>query len=266
MKKIKHSFRDVLIFFISISGIAYLYRNTQRKNGPLVRVLCFHDVPDRSWFASVLSMLLENCNVVTPEQFHNGAFEAGKINILLTFDDGYQSWVDICLPELQQKGVKGLFFINSGLLDIADNKQMVERFMQEKLLITPKEPLTWRGAQTLLDAGHTIGGHTVNHARLSQINTESVFEEVHKDKKRIEEKLGITLKDFAYPFGTKQDYSKKTMQEVTKAGYTSQYSAVSGFYQQSKTIIPRMLLEEKQSLKLVQLWIEGGYDVLVSLK
>ena len=58
------------------------------------------------WFNDVVSMLVENFNVITPEQFRNREFDREKINVLLTFDDGYKSWVTTVLPILEENKIR----------------------------------------------------------------------------------------------------------------------------------------------------------------
>lgn len=262
MKKLKHSVRDVIVTLVSLCGATYVYRKMCARKGPLVRVLCFHDVPDGTWFMNVMELLKSEFHVLTPEEFTARSFHDTKINILLTFDDGYQSWVDVCMPIMEQYSFKGLFFINSGLLNAAHDADAVAHFMRDRMLISPKRPLTWEGAAALVASGHSVGGHTVNHTRMSICDALKAEEEVVSDKARHEEKLNVVLTDFAYPFGTKKDYTKETEAIVRSAGYERQYSAVSGFVTEvTPDPIPRTLVEKNQPPRQIRQWIYGGYDL-----
>jgi len=262
----KHKLRDIMVQLIDTSGISFLYRWYVRKKGPLVRVIAFHDVADAMWFEEVVTMLTTHYNVITPAQFERSEFDHQKINVLLTFDDGYQSWIDNCLPILETYKLKGLFFINSGLLDIAENADTAD-FIQKRLYISPKEPLTWTGTQELIVKGHSLGGHTVTHPHVALLEEMEIRTEVVDDKQRIESMLGITLSHFAYPFGRKQDFSAKTIELVKEAGYTYQYSAITGFAGiQKQGILPRTLVEKDQQIRLLRRWIDGAYDVVELLK
>ena len=257
----KHIIRDFLVSVISISGVTFVYQKIKRRKGPLVRVLCFHDVSDKKWFEEVVGMLVKNYTVITPTQFHNQEFNQNRINILLTFDDGYQSWIDTCLPIWESFNLKGLFFINSTLLDIAHDEQKIEVYMRDRLLISPKKPLTWNGAHQLVVEGHSVGGHTVTHPNLALLTAKEVYGEVLGDKSKLESELGIEITDFAYPFGTARYFTQETMNEVARAGYTKQYSAITGFYRPSLDILFRTLIEKNQSTRSVKKWVDGGYDL-----
>ena len=261
----KHHIRNLAISIISALGMSAAYRAYRRTRGPLVRVIAFHDVKNNVWFQEVIEMLIGHYHVISPEQFHAQEFDAQKINVLLTFDDGYQSWVDVCAPILKKNKLKALFFINSGLLDIAYDSSKVSLYMKERLLLTPKAPLTWDGSRTLLKEGHTIGGHSSNHYNLAVLDQSVLESEINGDKKRTEEQLGVTLTDFAYPFGRKKNYNPNVFGVVKQAGYTWQYSAMSCF-DTSTQVIPRTLIEKNQSMQSLKQWIEGGYDILTFLK
>lgn len=259
---VKHLVRDVAIFSIHFSGLSFLYRRYMRTKGPLVRVLCFHDVPDSVWFEKVVSLLVQKYHVITPEQFHRNDFNPKRINILLTFDDGYQSWVDVCLPVLVKHNVQGLFFINSGLLDVAHDPAAVAEYMHTKLLLKNiRQPLTWEGAAKLVAAGNMIGGHTVSHVRASEVSEEAWASEVAGDKQTIETALRIVLTDFAFPFGGGNDYSTRANEVCKNIGYINTYSATSGFTKVGDKLTPRLLVEANQKLQSVHSWTTGAYDI-----
>lgn len=257
----KHKIRNTIISLIDALGISFLYRAYMRRKGPLVRVICFHDVQNREWFEAVIELLAREFRVITPEQFHSQDFDPEKINILITFDDGYQSWIDNCLPILDAYGFKAIFFITSGLLDSAEEGTS-DVFMRGRLLITPKKPLTWEGARKLLDAGHEIGGHTRTHARLSETFAEECVKEIEMDKNIIEQKLTVRLIDFAYPFGKPGDRTKESTNIISEAGYKFIYTTDSGFAVQNEfSSILRLCIEKAQSINRIRSWIEGAYDL-----
>jgi peptidoglycan/xylan/chitin deacetylase (PgdA/CDA1 family) len=234
-----------------------------RKNGPLVRVVAFHDIPNREWFETLIERLLDEYTFITPEQFHKKEFNTGQINILCTFDDGYQSWIDTVLPVFKKYHLKGLFFVNSGLIDSPNT----DAYMQEQLRITPKPALTWSGVKTLLEHGHSIGGHSKTHLDLATLNGDILQKEIEDDKKRIEENIDEKIIDFAYPFGRRYHYSTEVTAAVTSIGYTYAYTAESNFASvETLLTVPRTLIEKEQSKESVVRWINGGYDLFSRLK
>lgn len=265
-KRIKHFIRDCSIGLFSILGISFLYRTKERRYHPLVRVIAFHDVPDGEWFESIISTLVTEFSVRTPAEFHARTFDAEKINVLLTFDDGYRSWIQVCLPILKKYGLTGIFFINSGLLDAVETGS-VSTYMREQLLQSPKEALSWEGARALVAAGQTIGGHTTAHSNLADQSEVQLAAEIQNDRRQIEEKLGVRILDFAYPFGRRAHYTNTVVREVTRAGYQYAYTAESGFAHLDAMLyeIPRTLIEPNQSVWSVRRWMYGGYDLFARI-
>lgn len=258
----KHTIRDSIIFLFHVLGFSFVYRVYMKRKGPLVRVVVFHDVEDREWFEHCIGALVKKYNVITPQEFHAKTFDSQRINVLLTFDDGYQSWMDNCLLVLQAYNRKGLFFINSGLLDCANTTETVSKYIRDNLHISPKNSLTWGGAKQLLEAGHTIGGHTVTHPDLALLDTVGVRKEIENDKERIESVLRVQLQDFAYPFGRMSNWNTDTLEIVQETGYSFVYTADSGFVDQTQShTINRVCIEKKQPLRSIMWWIEGGYDI-----
>ena len=263
----KHALRNFLIYVFSVLGFVLLYRAFKKQNGPLVRVLVFHDVLDRAWFENCLLHIKRQYHVVTPEAFIKGDFHSTRINVLITFDDGYQSWIDVGEPVLAVHQIQALFFINSGLIDSAPNTEDGVRYVKERLLLTPRNILSWDGVQKLAAAGHMIGGHTTTHARLSELQEHMQQKEITEDKARIEMMLDIRIDMFAYPFGQINDFTEVTARVVSDAGYTHTFSTVPGFVDfTDMQALNRLCLDEGMTTGEVARVVEGGYDVFYAMK
>lgn len=259
--------RNVFISFACALGLTTLYRAHVRRKGPLVRVLVFHDVSDGEWFEECLLLLSEQYHVLTPEQFFKREFDANRTNILITFDDGYASWKEICLPILERYGMKALFFVNSGLLDLHGKEEQTRGYMEHKLLIRPREILSWEEVRVLREAGHTIGGHTLNHIRLSKHPIEVQRHEIVSDKEHTEREIGGPMSSFAYPFGSRSDYTEETKQVLQRAGYVCAFTTEGMFIDLDQPYAyARMGVEDGIDKKTLREWIDGGYDLYRMVK
>lgn len=264
---LKHHFRDLSIVSFVLLGCTWVYRWLCKRKGPLVRIVVFHDVPDATWFESMIGALTSAYNVITPEDYYSGTFNTEKINVLVTFDDGYESWVDVALPTLEKYGVKGMFFVNSGLVDVAENQTKADAFMKEHLLISPRPALTWNGVRALAGRGHTIGGHARTHAHLATLEGAVLEQEIADDKRVLEGQLSQTLSDFAYPFGTPRHLNAEVILTVRDVGYKRAYTAISRFVPEGETfLIPRMCIESGLTPKQLTRWVEGGFDLFTIIK
>ena len=263
----RHIVRNIVIAKFTYFGIAWIYRRWARLHGPLTRIVVFHDVPDRVWFEKMIAVLMRETRVLTPREFVDGVRDEERINTLITFDDGYASWVDVALPVLESKNLKALFFINSGLLDAASSPRAAHAFMRESLLIHPRSPLTWDGAAQLQQHGHTIGGHTESHRSLAELSGEEVRIEIHSDKQKTESRLHTTVTEFAYPFGTSTHFTAEAITAVERAGYVRAYTAISRFVRPLETFkMPRMCIEDDLTPARLSRWINGAYDLFDMLK
>jgi peptidoglycan/xylan/chitin deacetylase (PgdA/CDA1 family) len=82
---------------------------------------------------------------------------------------------------------------------------------------------------SLADGGLVeIGAHTVTHPVLSELTVDSQRHEIIHSKAYLEEILGRSVTNFAYPFGTRSDYTEQTVALVQEAGFASACSASPG--------------------------------------
>ena len=117
--------------------------------------------------------------------------------IVLTFDDGYLDVYKNAYPILQQYGYVATFFIISETVDTKKN-------LSTDMLLE------------LIDSGWEIGSHSQTHINLDLWNNWE--EEIIGSKTFLEDKLGVTIQTFAYPYGL----ANSSVIAYTKdAGYTS---------------------------------------------
>ena len=115
-------------------------------------------------------------------------------NIYLTFDAGYEAGYTIkILDVLKEKGVSATFFITSHYLNTAD--EQVKRMIEE---------------------GHTIGNHTVNHKCMPEITDEEIEQEVMKLHQAVYEKYNYEMRYIRPPKG---EFSERTLKKCEDLGY-----------------------------------------------
>ena len=109
------------------------------------------------------------------------ALTPGQTVVSLTFDDGFSGQAPAG-EILSAAGLKGTFYLNSGLLD---------------------EPgsLTLRQAKELALAGHEVAGHTFSHPDIDTLDLEEARREICQDRVNLLG-LGFEVTNFAYPFAS----------------------------------------------------------------
>lgn len=131
--------------------------------------------------------------------------------IVLTFDDGWINQYLYAFPILKKYGYPATFFVFTHA-------------------IGHRGFMTWDNLSTLRDTGMSIGSHSLSHPYLTQITDPTrLTAEIVDSKKILEERVGIPITDFAYPFG---QFTPAIAGEVEKAGYAS---ARGDFYSGEQT-------------------------------
>lgn len=73
-----------------------------------------------------------------------------------------------------------------------------------------------------------IGAHTMTHPVLSKISPADQQSEIRRGKEALEGWLGRPVTSFAYPYGTRSDYTRETVALVQAAGFTCACSNFEG--------------------------------------
>jgi peptidoglycan/xylan/chitin deacetylase (PgdA/CDA1 family) len=89
--------------------------------------------------------------------------------------------------------------------------------------------MTSEQAASLVGQGFALGGHTVTHPILAQIDLEAARSEIDRGRRRVEELAGGVVRLFAYPNGKPQrDYVKSSAQLVRELGFEGAVSTSRG--------------------------------------
>ena len=88
--------------------------------------------------------------------------------------------------------------------------------------------LTWDEIYTMHRAGIAFGSHTLTHPVVSQLSPRELEQELAVSKRLLEEKLGVPVLDFAFPFGKTSDFSAGAIEMLSRCGYRSAVTTVPG--------------------------------------
>ena len=115
-------------------------------------------------------------------------------NIYLTFDLGYEGgYTAKILDDLKEKNVKATFFITAHYLNTASD--LVKR---------------------MIDEGHIVGNHTVNHKSMPDLSDEELKTELMKLNQTLYEKFGYEMKYMRPPKG---EFSERTLSLTDSLGF-----------------------------------------------
>lgn len=93
------------------------------------------------------------------------------------------------------------------------------------------EWMDWDMIREMARGGMTIGGHTVNHPVLASLPVDAQRAEIEGCASRLREELGVEMRHFAYPVGSRRAFDAATMQLLHEAGVQHAYSFYGGVAQ-----------------------------------
>ena len=150
---------------------------------------------------------------------------AGQLDnktVVLTFDDGFVDFCSVVLPSLSAFGFTATLYIVSGF--VGKTSAWLQAASQRLSL------LDWSQISQAVTNGIEVGAHTVTHPKLDLLPRATAQHEIRSSKLCIEDRVGVKVSTFAYPFGFRDDH---IINMVRESGFESacavRYKTASGF-------------------------------------
>lgn len=263
----------VLLFYhLGYSRIRNLILSHRGK--PVARFVTFHDILPGSvgCFEANLRFLKQRTNVVSLDDFFSGGLSSKKINVVITFDDGYKSWITHAIPLLRELGLPAVFFVSSGFVGLS--KEEEGEFMRSKFFIklSPKRitgGLNYEDVRRIVAEGFTVGGHTLNHCNLAELwDRVQLRYEIAEDKMRLEKMTGRKVEYFAYPCGEYRNPEVDLTKVLKETGYRGAVTVVSGYNHAGTNpyLLHRELTRSSMTERVFRARVTGNYDAVRFLK
>ncbi len=180
-----------------------------------IPILMYHEIaagPDCLWvstpdFYEQMKYLNDNgYQTITLSQaveLLSGHYDTSR-KVVLTFDDGYDTFYTNAWPILQEFNQQATIFIISEL-------------------VGKPGYMSWEQIKVLADNNIEIGGHTKTHPLLPTLTPAQSAEEISGAKQAMDTRLGLTTTMFCYPTG---QYNREIEQQVKTAGYKAAVTMV----------------------------------------
>ena len=208
----------------------FLKNNILFKVKPLgsLRVLLFHDFDDRliPLFYSQLYWLSSFWSFISPQMFEgmmDGRIPIEGRNLLVTFDDGFKSNLKISKEVLEPLNIKAIFFVCSNFITqptYESSKLFLKNHIQpcDGFQCIPDHwtNLSPDDIEYLIRHGHTIGAHTANHKRLTELSPSEAYYEMSNARQTLNSLFSLDVKHFAFPFGDSSSYSLEVAEMAQK--------------------------------------------------
>ena len=167
---------------------------------------------DNGWHSYTLSELLAMGHAV-PEK-----------SVVLTFDDGYSDNFHKALPLLEKYDFKATLYLVVDRHDRDWSSQKKAHHDSGELGREPK--LTDSEVETMLSSGRIeLASHTLTHPNFKRLDEEQKRHELATSKQQLEERFGVEVRSFAYPFGI---FDTGDARLVEESGYDSAVTTEAG--------------------------------------
>jgi peptidoglycan/xylan/chitin deacetylase (PgdA/CDA1 family) len=158
--------------------------------------------------------LAENVNVIKSHDIFKSLHN--KINVAITFDDGFENVYLNALPLLHRYSLPYTIFFVTDYLGKFPEWEYPDDHPDRKEKIMTKEQLI-----SLNSEFGTIGSHTCSHRKLNGIDRNDLIYELKNSKLFLEQTAGREIDHLSFPNGA---YDKIVLEESIKAGYKYIYT------------------------------------------
>lgn len=166
-----------------------------------------------------------------------------KIQIAISFDDGYMDNLEIAAPILVARKLPFTVFVTSEFVRSSRQGFLTPSGLRE-LAAMP---------------GAHIGAHGATHVALSECDDTQLLDELHSSKCYLEDTIGREVATMAYPYGAAD---RRVRHAVVAAGYrlaVSSYATVNDV-QRDRLMLGRTEVQGGDSLRVFRQKLHGDWD------
>ncbi len=237
-----------------------------KASGNTVRALTYHRFGDATRdpfcvsakdFAVHMHLLARERLAVSLNQLK--AFLAGEAElpcdaVLVTVDDGFRSLLRTALPILRDFAIPAVAFVSTGLLLSSESNHSSGD--------APEPYLRWEELDALMASGISIQSHGITHRSLAQLSTQQAYHELLQSRRILEDRLGVPVDAFAYPFGTRADFNATVAGLAKDAGYQLAFTSQHGPVVPGGDLLTlsRTKVEGGETLATFAALVHGGLD------
>lgn len=234
------------------------------------RVLLYHrveaaPVPGDAWsvrasdFRAQMQRLLRRGYVpVTLGAALGWGRHAGGREVLVAFDDGYRSVLDVAAPILSELGIPAAAFVVSGSLGGVSE-------WERPYGLEPKPLLTAAELAQLVARGFSVGSHSRTHADLAAATDGEVEAQIATSRAEIEALVGTPVLAFSVPFGRDDP---RIATALVRAGYRMKITNENAAREEvgGLQVMPCAAVLQGDDLAEFDRKLTGVYDLLTSAR
>jgi peptidoglycan/xylan/chitin deacetylase (PgdA/CDA1 family) len=242
------------------------------REKPRARVIVVHDIPPASYeaFEKKMGWLIERFRLVSLNDIEQRSkLDSHRLNVALTFDDGFKEHATFVAPLLTEMRIPATFFIPSGVIGLEGDA--AKQFSSNGL--RRSKAFEFMNEQELKNISQSslfeIGSHTTDHADLGIITDEGKLRyEIIHDKNTLERVTEKPVHRLAFPFGSYWNVSPQAINIIQRGKFRSSFTIVPSFWgrDRDRFLVGRDSLAVELEEKIWDGFLKGGYDTFSFLK
>jgi len=232
------------VFYVMSEGWRAVMQLVGRSQPPSAMVIYYHHVlaEHRKQFTHQLDHLMRwtrpLCADLSEPMAPNGRYA------IVTVDDGWKSFADNAVPELEARKIPVALFAISDRLGASVDGIEFDR------LVTADE------LRALPERGVTIGSHTATHAVMTQVGTSDASRELRDSRTHLAEVLGRDVTMFCFPYGA---YNDALIPLCREAGYERVFTCMPEPAHPSEFVVGRVRVDPTDWPLEFHLKLMGAY-------
>ena len=235
--------KHILFFWLETLGINALFRRVHRGQ---VKTLLYHNVlPDTGEFAFAITPEQFEAHLIYLKQHYQvvrlsqagelAGWRADRVNIVLTFDDGFINNYQFAFPLLRKHGLSACFFIIANCASTGAVPKFAARYMRAGVPSPAHATLTLEDIREMAAAGMTFGAHSLNHEDYAQLERAAGDADATASRAQLAASTGLPITLFAFPWGR----SRPGQPEALRPDFTRIFTTQHGFNHSGDWLIRR---------------------------
>jgi len=169
--------------------------------------------------------------------------------VAITFDDGYAENSEYALPLLLERRVPFTYFVTLG--HVLEQRP----FEHDCRLGQPLPVDSFETIRALSAIGVDIGCHTFTHPDCGTLSEVQLARELVDSGKELEDLIGHPVPHFAFPFGQRENLSRRAFELCREHGYRAVCSAYGGMNSVGGDVFHIQRIHGDPSLARIRNWL-----------
>jgi peptidoglycan/xylan/chitin deacetylase (PgdA/CDA1 family) len=188
-------------------------------------VLQYHTVPGelRTKFAHQMDILRRSAIPVRADS--HAPLAASQHYVVVTFDDGLNSFAENVLPELEKRNIPAALFVVAGKLGTVPTWTSFaeEATWASVSHVLPGERMLTADELREISGKVVIGSHSSTHRMLTELDKTEARGEIEDSRRQLEAIVGTKVALFSFPYG---EFSKDLLGYCKDAGYDRVFTSL----------------------------------------